>query len=136
MGFHVVHISLSTRLFSHHFLIHFEIRRDYGCLTCVSMIFFPIKGQFSSGNRFLYADPTPSALQVYLHGKPTTSSGDDSSLSSKGGTWINADPIPGCVVCNIGESGIHILFTQFSANSHIQCGRRGQVVSTEALFIE
>ncbi|KAF8510845.1 hypothetical protein JB92DRAFT_418893 [Gautieria morchelliformis] len=52
--------------------------KDYGCLT-----------------RFLYADPTPSALQVYVQGKPTT------SLSR--GTWINADPIPGCVVCNIGE---------------------------------
>jgi isopenicillin N synthase-like dioxygenase len=22
------------------------------------------------------------------------------------GVWINADPIPGCVVCNIGESKV------------------------------
>ncbi|KAF9534471.1 Clavaminate synthase-like protein [Crepidotus variabilis] len=48
--------------------------KDYGCLT------------------FLYADPTPNALQVFL----------DRGGSEKG-TWINADPIPGCIVCNIGE---------------------------------
>jgi hypothetical protein len=46
-----------------------------------------------SAHRFLYADPTPSALQVFLR-----------SPGSAKGVWINADPIPGCVVCNIGES--------------------------------
>lgn len=29
---------------------------------------------------------------------------------SEEGTWINADPIHGCVVCNIGESKLHELF--------------------------
>jgi len=47
--------------------------KDYGCLT------------------FLYADPTPGALQV----RPISGTED--------GIWINADPIPGCVVVNIGE---------------------------------
>jgi len=62
--------------------------RDYGCLT------------------FLYADPTPSALQVFLS-RPGESQSDITSLPSEQGPeqgiWINADPIPGCVVCNIGE---------------------------------
>ncbi|KAH7909025.1 Clavaminate synthase-like protein [Hygrophoropsis aurantiaca] len=62
--------------------------KDYGCLT------------------LLYADPTRSALQVFLR-----QSGDDASEAddlpseqdTEQGTWINADPIPGCIVCNIGE---------------------------------
>ncbi|KAF8630836.1 hypothetical protein AX17_005195 [Amanita inopinata Kibby_2008] len=62
--------------------------RDYGCLT------------------FLYADPTPSALQVFLK-RSGTQSVDTSGLppeqGDEEGIWINADPIPGCVVCNIGE---------------------------------
>lgn len=48
--------------------------------------------------RFLYADPTPSALQVFHRGIKADSSGQ------KIGQWINADPIPDCIVCNIGES--------------------------------
>jgi isopenicillin N synthase-like dioxygenase len=63
--------------------------RDYGCLT------------------FLYADPTPSALQVFLANRPGESQSDVAKLpaeqGSEQGIWINADPIPGCVVCNIGE---------------------------------
>ncbi|KAF8645270.1 hypothetical protein AX16_008094 [Volvariella volvacea WC 439] len=62
--------------------------RDYGCLT------------------FLYADPTPSALQVFLQ-KPGAVGADTTGLPTEEGeekgVWINADPIPGCVVCNIGE---------------------------------
>lgn len=66
--------------------------RDYGCLT------------------FLYADPTPSALQVFL-GPDTdvAQSAIDASLAlppeqgDTEGVWINADPLPGAVVCNIGE---------------------------------
>ncbi|KAF8798792.1 Clavaminate synthase-like protein [Phlegmacium glaucopus] len=62
--------------------------RDYGCLT------------------FLYADPTPSALQVFLN-RPGESQSDITGLPSEQGLdqgiWIDADPIPGCVVCNIGE---------------------------------
>jgi len=51
--------------------------KDYGCLT------------------FLYADTTPSALQVFrLTRKPD---------GTRKGEWINADPIPGCIVVNIGE---------------------------------
>jgi len=66
--------------------------KDYGCLT------------------FLYADPTPSALQVFLRqtrGASLPSAAPESGLPAEQGTdegiWINADPIPGCVVCNIGE---------------------------------
>ncbi|KAF9454785.1 Clavaminate synthase-like protein [Macrolepiota fuliginosa MF-IS2] len=61
--------------------------KDYGCLT------------------FLYADPTPNALQVFLP-RPGTIQADASGLPAEGGEegiWITADPIPGCVVCNIGE---------------------------------
>ncbi|KAI0712195.1 Clavaminate synthase-like protein [Earliella scabrosa] len=63
--------------------------KDYGCLT------------------FLYADPTPGALQVFLN-QPGLVVETDSSLPAEhgieeAGCWINADPIPGCVVCNIGE---------------------------------
>ncbi|KAF7314266.1 Clavaminate synthase-like protein [Mycena kentingensis (nom. inval.)] len=61
--------------------------KDYGCLT------------------FLYADPTPNALQVFLQqpGESTDTSGLPAEQGSAQGIWINADPIPGCVVCNIGE---------------------------------
>ncbi|KAF7299035.1 Oxoglutarate 3-dioxygenase [Mycena indigotica] len=64
--------------------------KDYGCLT------------------FLYADPTPSALQVFLQQPGTTNGASESQglPAEQGdveGVWINADPIPGCVVCNIGE---------------------------------
>jgi len=63
--------------------------KDYGCLT------------------FLYADPTPSALQVFLRQAGATAVLDTTGLPAEQGTdegvWINADPIPGCVVCNIGE---------------------------------
>ncbi|KAF7288566.1 Oxoglutarate 3-dioxygenase [Mycena chlorophos] len=64
--------------------------KDYGCLT------------------FLYADPTPSALQVFLQQPGAVA--DAAPLAGlpveqwdAEGVWINADPIPGCVVCNIGE---------------------------------
>ncbi|KAG8704740.1 hypothetical protein FRC09_003355, partial [Ceratobasidium sp. 395] len=54
-------------------------RTNYGCLT------------------FLFADPTPKALQVFKHASKA-------NVDEAGpGEWINADPIPGCVVCNIGE---------------------------------
>ncbi|OBZ71720.1 hypothetical protein A0H81_08331 [Grifola frondosa] len=65
--------------------------RDYGCLT------------------FLYADSTPGALQVFLP-QPGLVVQNPQSLSNipkeegvEEGMWINADPLPGCVVCNIGE---------------------------------
>ncbi|KAL1748418.1 hypothetical protein HDZ31DRAFT_29767 [Schizophyllum fasciatum] len=79
--------------------------KDYGCLT------------------FLYTDPTKNALQVYMSGakpddvpgaKPDDIPGAkpddipvadelDPAQDGQDGFWINADPIPGCVVCNIGE---------------------------------
>ncbi|CAA7261398.1 unnamed protein product [Cyclocybe aegerita] len=62
--------------------------KDYGCLT------------------FLYADPTPDALQVFLD-RPGMEQANQSGLpaeqGNEAGIWISADPIPGCVVCNIGE---------------------------------
>ncbi|KZV70198.1 Clavaminate synthase-like protein [Peniophora sp. CONT] len=69
--------------------------KDYGCLT------------------FLWADPTKNALQVFLpHGKSAVLVDNNNNSSVKedqkgetieDGVWISADPIPGCVVCNIGE---------------------------------
>ncbi|KAJ7250880.1 Clavaminate synthase-like protein [Mycena haematopus] len=63
--------------------------KDYGCLT------------------FLYADPTPSALQVFLPQTGSSVSADTAGLAAEQGAqegvWINADPIPGCIVVNIGE---------------------------------
>uniref|UniRef100_A0A8H7XPF6 Fe2OG dioxygenase domain-containing protein n=1 Tax=Psilocybe cubensis TaxID=181762 RepID=A0A8H7XPF6_PSICU len=67
--------------------------KDYGCLT------------------FLYADPTPSALQVFLRRPNSIDQSKDGLPSEQGeeeGVWINADPIPGCVVCNIGEMAIPV----------------------------
>ncbi|TDL22212.1 Clavaminate synthase-like protein [Rickenella mellea] len=62
--------------------------KDYGCLT------------------FLYADPTPNALQVFIPNSKLPISPEDvipPEAKTAGGVWINADPIPGCFVCNIGE---------------------------------
>lgn len=105
--------------------------------------------------RFLYADPTPNALQVFLtkedvlddkgiapvpansttglapsaasaqldtivHSDIGFNSASESAIEGPNsaptdakeikaveqGVWINADPIPGCIVCNIGESKI------------------------------
>ena len=70
--------------------------------------------------RFLHADATPSALQVFLPGSSPALAGaqaaKDSDASIHGfedslpreegqedGRWMFADPKPGCVVCNIGE---------------------------------
>ena len=86
------------------------MHRDYGCLTyagqfCYFTLTFTL-------NRFLYTDPTPSALQVFVN-RPGESQSDTTGLppeqGSEQGIWINADPIPGCVVCNIGESKFNTL---------------------------
>ncbi|KAA1470004.1 Clavaminate synthase-like protein [Dentipellis sp. KUC8613] len=61
--------------------------RDYGCLT------------------FLWADPTKDALQVFLP-QPFVALEAEDDPTREGleqGIWITADPIRGCVVCNIGE---------------------------------
>lgn len=62
--------------------------KDYGCLT------------------FLYADSTQGALEVFLPTpglivKTSTSAPADEGVET--GVWITADPVPGCIVCNIGE---------------------------------
>lgn len=57
--------------------------------------------------RFLYADPTRGALQVLSRRPGVIYSLPDERLpesDAEDGLWINADPIPGCVVVNIGES--------------------------------
>ncbi|KZT56371.1 Clavaminate synthase-like protein [Calocera cornea HHB12733] len=77
--------------------------KDYGCLT------------------FLWADKTEGALQVFVPEAASASSapvavGTASTDVQAGnmdlgpsvengvrGTWISADPVEGCVVCNIGE---------------------------------
>lgn len=93
--------------------------------------------------RFLYADPTPNALQVFLPGKPDDNSATDTAGSNlpseqgaEVGTWIVADPIPGCVVCNIGESTfLLLLYVIKSLMTHIQCGRSGPMDSIARRFI-
>lgn len=57
-------------------------------------------------DRFLWADPTTSALQVFerVAGRADADRLDLSPEQARSGVWIDADPIPGCVVCNIGES--------------------------------
>jgi isopenicillin N synthase-like dioxygenase len=60
--------------------------------------------------RFLWADDTKGALQVFLQRPgllvktPGSSGGVADEVVEQGATWINADPMKGCVVCNIGES--------------------------------
>jgi hypothetical protein len=53
------------------------------------------------------------------------------------GIWINADPVPNCVVCNIGESMLWSFQALFRANvNHFQCGRYGQADYTKARYTE
>ncbi|KAF8908967.1 hypothetical protein CPB84DRAFT_1813218 [Gymnopilus junonius] len=90
---------------------------------------------FSCGaHNFLYADPTPSALQVFLR-RPGVFEADNSGLpleqGQQEGIWINADPIPGCVVCNIGESE-QFFAMLFQSSDLPQCGRSGQMGFTRS----
>ena len=93
-----------------------------------------------SFDRFLYADPTPSALQVFLNRPGESQSGITGLPSEEGlesGIWINADPIPGCVVCNIGESKLskHIATTTWNLNAErLQCGKSGQMVCIDQRY--
>ncbi|KAI0699114.1 Clavaminate synthase-like protein [Cytidiella melzeri] len=62
--------------------------KDYGCLT------------------LLYADPTHGALEVFLQdtGHVLQVLPDVTPAEAvEDGVWIKADPIPGCIVCNVGE---------------------------------
>ena len=56
---------------------------------------------------FLWADPTRNALQVFLQ-RQFPAAENPSTVTLQGGveegTWVNVDPIPGAIVCNIGES--------------------------------
>lgn len=56
-------------------------------------------GSLQRPGRLLHADDTPKALQVFLRPTPVAGrlSADDK------GVWIDADPIPGCFVVNVGE---------------------------------
>ncbi len=49
---------------------------------------------------FLHADNTTNALQVFL--RPTPVAGHP-SLPESEGTWIDANPVDGCFVVNVGE---------------------------------
>ncbi len=52
-------------------------------------------------HRLLHTDPTPQALQVFLRPKPDA--GVENQASEDEGTWIDANPMEGCVVVNVGE---------------------------------
>jgi len=63
----------------------------------------PLRSDLGS---FLWADPTRGALQVYLPQQFLAIENPGSLIRQEGieeGIWITADPMPGCVVCNIGE---------------------------------
>jgi hypothetical protein len=56
---------------------------------------------------FLWADPTRNALQVFLQRNFLAVENPSTVILQDGveeGIWVNVDPIPGCIVCNIGES--------------------------------
>ena len=56
---------------------------------------------------FLWADDTRGALQVFLPQQFLAVENPGGVIRQEGleeGIWITADPIPGCIVCNIGES--------------------------------
>jgi isopenicillin N synthase-like dioxygenase len=57
---------------------------------------------------FLWADDTRGALQVFMPQQfLAVENPGPLAVREEGveeGIWITADPIPGCIVCNIGES--------------------------------
>lgn len=60
-------------------------------------------------SRFLHADETKGALQVFLQEpglvvKTPGLFGGATDEAVEAGAWIDADPVKGCLVCNIGES--------------------------------
>ncbi|KAI0304419.1 Clavaminate synthase-like protein [Multifurca ochricompacta] len=62
---------------------------------------------FSCGaHKFLWTDPTRGALQVFLPQQFLAIENPGAILRQEGieeGIWITVDPVPGCIVCNIGE---------------------------------
>ena len=89
--------------------------------------------------RFLYADPTPGALEVFVQDDEAMSEADSYLPPEQGdvkGIWIKADPLPNCVVCNIGDSRC-IGHRRVSHIPHaLQCGRFGPAACINLLFIE
>jgi|SRR5882672_6822393 len=66
--------------------------------------------------RFLWADPTRGALQVYVPQQFLAIENPGAPIRQEGieeGIWITADPIPGCIVCNIGESPCVTIHCEF-----------------------
>lgn len=62
--------------------------KDYGCLT------------------LLWADSTRGALQVFQPHQFLAVENPGAVLREEGieeGLWITVDPVPGCIVCNVGE---------------------------------
>jgi isopenicillin N synthase-like dioxygenase len=56
---------------------------------------------------FLWTDRTRGALQVFLPQQFLAIENPGAVIREEGieeGVWITVDPIPGCMVCNIGES--------------------------------
>jgi len=89
-------------------------------------------------NRFLYADPTRGALQVLSRHSGVVDSATHSSSLPGGddGVWINADPIRGCVVVNIGESKLFESDLMSFNNTACQCGRSGRMACIAARCIK
>lgn len=88
--------------------------------------------------RFLYADPTRSALQVLSKNTSGANQAVDKLPVETGaevGTWINADPIEGCVVVNIGESALSIYLYNICeqlTSTGTKCGRSGRTACIRA----
>jgi len=62
---------------------------------------------FGCWDSFLWADDTRGALQVFEPQQFLAVENPGAVIRQEGieeGIWITADPIPGCIVCNIGES--------------------------------
>jgi len=60
----------------------------------------PLHTHADYGNfTLLHADSTPGALQVFL----ASPSGPDSTSTGERGTWIDANPVTGAFVVNVGE---------------------------------
>lgn len=50
-------------------------------------------------------DPTPGSLEVFLRDPGLLIQATTASVDSvEEGIWIKADPVPGCILCNIGDS--------------------------------
>jgi hypothetical protein len=88
-------------------------------------------------NRFLYSDSTRGALQVLSRHSGVVDSTNHSLPGGDNGVWINADPIQGCVVVNIGESKLlELNLMSFFDNTRCQCGRSGRMAYIAAHCIK